>query len=60
MAKDLYKILDVVKDASQEEIKKQYRKLSMKYHPDRNPDNKEAENKFKEIVVYSSLTNLVY
>ena len=49
MAKDLYKILDVVKDASQEEIKKQYRKLSMKYHPDRNPDNKEAENKFKEI-----------
>lgn len=49
MEKDLYKILDVDKDASQEEIKKSYRKLSMKHHPDKNPDNKEAENKFKEI-----------
>lgn len=49
MSKDLYKILNVNKDASQEEIKKVYRKLSMKYHPDRNPDDKEAENKFKEI-----------
>jgi len=49
MEKDLYKILNVAKDASQEEIKKQYRKLSMECHPDRNPDNKEAENKFKEI-----------
>jgi len=49
MEKDLYKLLGVAKDASQEEIKKQYRKLSMKYHPDKNPDNKEAENKFKEI-----------
>jgi len=49
MEKNLYKLLGISKDASQEEIKKQYRKLSMKHHPDRNPDNKEAENKFKEI-----------
>ncbi len=47
--KDYYKILGVNKDATTEEIKKTYRKLAMKYHPDRNPDNKEAEEKFKEI-----------
>lgn len=47
--KDLYEILGVNKNASDEEIKKAYRKLAMKYHPDRNPDNQEAENKFKEI-----------
>lgn len=49
--KDLYRVLGVDKGASQEEIKKAYRKLSMKYHPDRNPDDKEAEDKFKEISV---------
>lgn len=46
---DFYKTLDIPRTASEEEIKKAYRKLAMKYHPDRNPDNKEAEEKFKEI-----------
>src|SRR5437870_691996 len=47
--KDYYKILGVSKDASEKEIKQAYRKLARKYHPDVNPDNKEAEAKFKEI-----------
>ncbi len=46
--KDLYDILGVNRDASDEEIKKSYRKLAMKYHPDRNPDSKDSEEKFKE------------
>ncbi len=49
MPKDYYKILGVPRDASQEEIKKAYRRLALKYHPDRNRGNKEAEEKFKEI-----------
>ncbi|MCH5284873.1 MAG: molecular chaperone DnaJ [Akkermansiaceae bacterium] len=49
MSKDYYEVLGVAKDADESTIKKAYRKLAMKYHPDRNPDNKEAEEKFKEI-----------
>lgn len=45
---DYYKVLGVDKSASTEDIKKAYRTLAMKYHPDRNPDNKTAEEKFKE------------
>ncbi len=47
--KDYYKILGVDKKADKAEIKKKYRKLAQKYHPDRNPNNKAAEEKFKEI-----------
>ncbi|QRN41150.1 MAG: molecular chaperone DnaJ [Neisseriaceae bacterium] len=47
--KNFYDVLGVSKTASQEEITKAFRKLAMKYHPDRNPDNKAAEEKFKEI-----------
>lgn len=50
MAKrDYYEVLGVSKTASEDEIKKAFRKMAMKYHPDRNPDNKEAEEKFKEV-----------
>ena len=47
--KDYYKILGVERTADADEIKKAYRKLAMKYHPDRNQGNKQSEDKFKEI-----------
>src|SRR5689334_14086304 len=46
---DLYKALGVDKKATADEIKKAYRKLARQYHPDRNPDDKKAEERFKEV-----------
>ncbi|MBI65258.1 MAG: molecular chaperone DnaJ [Candidatus Marinimicrobia bacterium] len=58
MKRDYYEILGVSKTSSQNEIKKAYRKVAMKYHPDKNPDDKQAEEKFKEAAeAYSILSN---
>ena len=56
--RDYYEVLGTQKGASAEEIKKAYRKMAMKYHPDRNPGDKEAEEKFKEAAeAYSVLSD---
>ncbi|MEA4832867.1 Chaperone protein DnaJ [bioreactor metagenome] len=56
--RDYYEVLELQKGASDEDIKKNYRRLAKKYHPDMNPDDKEAEAKFKEInEAYSILSN---
>ena len=56
--RDFYEILGVTKSASDDEIKKAYRKLAIKYHPDKNPDDKAAEEKFKEAAeAYEILSN---
>ncbi len=58
MAEDYYKLLGVDKKATKEEIKKAFRKLAMKYHPDKNKDDKQAEEKFKKInEAYAVLSN---
>jgi len=56
--RDYYEVLGVSRNTDQDSVKKAYRKLAMKYHPDRNPDDKEAEEKFKEVgEAYSVLTD---
>ena len=59
--KDYYKILGVEKDATDNDIKKAYRKLAIIHHPDKNPDDEEAAEKFKEIgEAYETLSDSQY
>ncbi|MHA1814529.1 MAG: DnaJ domain-containing protein, partial [Candidatus Heimdallarchaeaceae archaeon] len=56
--RDYYEVLDLSKDATEADIKKSFKKKAMEYHPDRNPDDPEAANKFKEVSeAYEILTN---
>ena len=56
--RDFYEVLGISKSASPDEIKRSYRKLAMKYHPDKNAGNKDAEAKFKEVKeAYEILSN---
>ena len=58
MKEDYYKVLGVSKSASASEIKKAYRKMAIKYHPDKNPGDKAAEERFKEAAeAYDVLSN---
>lgn len=58
MSKDLYKILEIDKNATDSDIKKAYRSMAKKYHPDRNPDDKDSEQKFKDVAeAYEVLSN---
>ena len=59
MKRDYYEVLGVAKTATVEEVKKEYRKLALQYHPDRNPNDSEAEDKFKEATeAYEVLSDL--
>ena len=61
MAKrDYYEVLGVSKGATESEIKKAYRKLALKYHPDKNPDDKSAEDKFKEAAEAYEVLSLIH